>query len=360
MRPAGIKYQNRISTEAVDGWWWFRCQRGHSETKRFKHKGDAVTWRTKHDAAFHTEMLRELGIRAAFVNPTLEEVCEAFLEDIRALEAQGSRSDKTTEYYEGIVGFLYEHLGRTSFVADINSRAGALYYVRQRKGQGRARTWKHLRALQTILAHAEIAVNWKIPTDAIKPELSHRELTPLSPEEIKAFFAHMKPESDERDYALAKLRLGLRGVELRKLKVGDYDVEEKLLRFVLHAKRKTFQHLQAVPSDTAAMIERRIEGKPPQALIFTCDGRPILDSSFRKRYLRASEAAGIDPPVGSIDQRFRHEHLTAGVDSNDPFAVMKAIGHRTIATTLSYRLNKHELELLRAVAENTAASLLID
>jgi site-specific recombinase XerC len=350
-RPAGIKYKDRVSTKAVAGSWWFRCQCARAVSRRFATRSDAVVFRSEHDALHHDGgLLRKLGVKKLRVVPTISEVVDRYLDYVRSLEADGVRDHKTVLFYEGIGHHLKEALG------DVACDEFEPYdYVRSRKGKGRARTVKHLKALQTMLRHARQPVNWLVPVDDIRPKKKQR--MKRTADELARFVAAMAPQSDERDWVVAKLRLGLRNEEMRDLRVSAYDAKERLLSFELKAKRKRLAHVVALPDEEeiVEIFERRTRGKRPSDLVFTVDGRRVLESSFRKRFLRASERAKLKTPITG---EFRHHFITAGLEgTGSPYEMMKAIGHRYVTTTLGYRLERPEVEQLRKAA-NAAASQL--
>jgi integrase len=357
--PKGARFSDRIAQ--VGGQFWFVCQRkrsrsGHGRIVReFAHKADAVAFRSQHDALEHTS----LGIRLqSHLLPTIRTMylgiaAEKFIAEMEELVADGKRHPKTLAHYREVVRYLLAGFGFGFAVHDINKEK-IRGYIRWRFKHGRTggdRIIKELKALQTIMRFSEVGVTWRIPHDDIRPEKKERPRR--DPETLLRFLAAMPVDSVERAFVATKLRTGMRNAELYDLRCRNVDLKAGVVRFILHNKRRPMAHTQPIRPDLAGVLRPFVDGKRAGDLVFTISGRQLQESSLRKRFIAASRAAGIDPPILSVGD-LRHWGITAASDRLGVKDVSRAIGHRSVSTTAGYLLNDGSDEAKNAVAATLA------
>lgn len=366
MRPLGLKYKSRIATR--DGRAYFVCARsGHGKIFRaFRSKKDAEEYRAVHDTVNHSRILRDLGIpqrdSASIPDVTLGDAFDEYIKHLERLEVDGLRDPGTVQYYRGIQGFLVEGFGHGAPLALIDRAAISVYtqWRRKRTDTRGARIVKELKALQTVARWKLGApLPWTIPHAEIRPV--KRQQKTVDPSQIRQFIEAMPPRSIERAYAVVKLHTGMREVELRNLTVGAVDLGKRTVSFLLHNKGGGAHELHVLPlTDDAVAVLRPLVNRKKRRVsewVFTIQGRKLQYSSLRKRFIAASENAGISPPIESIGA-FRHAAVTIATNTMGIEQVSRAIGHRSVRTTEGYlRGQASEMKRRRQVTEAIAKGL---
>jgi integrase len=176
------------------------------------------------------------------------------------------------------------------------------------------------------------------------PAKAHRELRPLSAQQVRDFLAGIAGDRLEALY-LAALGTGLRQGELLALRWQDVDLERGDLA-VSHTLQRGTRSLAEPKTDrarrtlrlprqvTAALLAHRSRQSivPLVGLIFTTQHGTALDSRNVTRYLQRHLAR-----LGLPHQRFhdlRHAFATLMIESGEDLGVVSRIlGHADFATT---------------------------
>ena len=155
----------------------------------------------------------------------------------------------------------------------------------------------------------------------------------LGPEETRALLAALPWSSPERAVAEIMVLTAGRLREVLRLRAGD--VEGAILRMrSFKGKEVAVRDHPITPRLRAVLASVLPPDSPPERHVILLNGRPPKEeASFRKRLLRASERAGIVPPVGGLAW-LRNAALTALVEGGAPIEVVSRIaGHASVKTT---------------------------
>lgn len=95
--------------------------------------------------------------------------------------------------------------------------------------------------------------------------------------------------------------------------------------------QKSMRRIQLDP-DTADIVRRRCEGKRHRDLVFTHNGQPWQPYTYRNRFTKAAETAGLD---NATIHWLRHTHVAWLAMAGAPLPeLQKRIGHADITTTI--------------------------
>jgi integrase len=363
-RPPGLKFSDRIAPYE-DGHYFF-CQRaGHSPLLRLipGMKKDAEAFRSAHDTAYHNMLLRHVGLKPAQLI-TVHRLCAEWLKHVQKLEIEGDLNHQTTAHYEYTCDILKEAFSRGERAGDLDpSRISRfVHWMKENRKKSKGPlTVKCLQTLRTMLAWKHIEPLWSIPYREIRPE-SVEQRDDLGPDLIARFIAHLPYGSLEHAVAAMKAHTGMRNIEIYEARVGDIDIEEKVIEPLLFnktAKRKK-RHVYPLTDELTEVLRPFVEGKPDDALLFTIEGRKLRKESLRGRFIKASTAAEIDPPIRAIKE-IRHEVVTVITDELDLGTASKWIGHDSEKTTKRFyyrdRRTKKKLDAKRQVAQLLARAI---
>jgi integrase len=356
--PSGLKWRDRIAWDRARA--YFLCQKKTEHPTRrkvgprvFKFRRDAIAFRAAHDSAFHTRLLSHLGIsphRQIQVGPLSDE----WLEHIRQLVERGRRDVQTLDHYLYIAKIL-----RAGFhpSEDLTALTPArisqfTHWHSENSATEGAVTIKALSALRTMLRWKGIEPTWKIPTEDIQPaEAPKRD---LEAELIVRLIAAMPKGSVEQAAAALKARTGMREVEIRKANVEDVDFSEKLIEPELRAKRKRKRHVYPLEDDVLELLLPFVSGKSPGDPLLDLGGRRLGESSLRVRLRRASERAGISPPIDSLGP-IRAEVATIVKERRGLKNAAEWMGHEDERVTSRWyvkdRISAKQLREMRRVAK---------
>jgi integrase len=185
---------------------------------------------------------------------------------------------------------------------------------------------------------------------------SEGKLQFYTPAQVHKLLAHAWSKMDKAIYTLAT-EAGPRLSEIRGLKVANVDFQVGILRFEDgfttkggHAGNKG-RRVRSVPmtAHVRAALAPFCEGKAGERLVFEHDakpGEPICGSSLYRRFISASERAGLSR-LRLHD--LRHTFGTQAIREFRVHEVQRLMGHRHITTT--------EIYLHYAPDENAAARL---
>jgi integrase len=169
--------------------------------------------------------------------------------------------------------------------------------------------------------------------DAPPLRIERRGRRVLGPEETRALLAALPWGSPERAVAEIMVLTAGRLREVLRLRAGD--VEGAILRMrSFKGKEVAVRDHPITPRLRAVLASVLPPDSPPERHVILLNGRPPKEeASFRKRLLRASERAGIVPPVGGLAW-LRNAALTALVEGGAPIEVVSRIaGHASVKTT---------------------------
>ena len=164
----------------------------------------------------------------------------------------------------------------------------------------------------------------------------------------------------KRDYAMLQVlsTYGVRGVQVRKLKLDDIQwAENRIIFRPAKGGKRIIQHLSAMVGNSLLdyLRESRPKHTPYQEVFLTCTdtARPLrqpqeLSSVVRKRL----DAAGIELPAGVSrgSHSFRHAFASRMVCGSQPFKhVADMLGHKILDSTMIY--TKIDLPALRQATQ---------
>lgn len=173
------------------------------------------------------------------------------------------------------------------------------------------------------------------------------------------------------DLVLAMAYLGLRWSELAALKVSDVDLARRRVRVVERAtevggrmdvaapKSRASQRSVAIPTVLSTVLERRVVGKPADALVFPApDGGYLRNGNWRARsgWSTATKELGLEGITPhDLRRTFGSLARSAGADLR---WIQRAMGHESITTTarIYAHLYDEELDVVAAALDRLATS----
>ena len=131
---------------------------------------------------------------------------------------------------------------------------------------------------------------------------------------------------------LLNLNSGLRKTELLKLKPGDCDFEEGLIRV---RETKTDEPREVAMNETSRLILQELVSTCTNEYLFTNPRTGTRYKDVKKAFKRLLQDAGID---NLWFHDIRHSFATAAGDSPDVSlpALAETLGHKSIKTTMIY------------------------
>lgn len=282
------------------------------------------------------------------------------------LVMRGKKDEKTVKDYRDIRARLTGILGASRALETIDLPTARLYVGRRLTGaiayNGRlvrttgARVLKELKFLERLAREAGVTLRWStkrhfeadLTEEAQKSPSARRA---VSPERAISFINNLSGTA--LAFVITKTLTVMRNEELYNLRVGDVDFVNGVIHYVARAKRKKIPTAALLSPEVRAALEPLTNDRPDDAWLFTCRGRKVQQSSFRKQFLRAAKAAGLGAMLGLSDQRepggvawIRHAVMTAlrpmiGID-----AVSKYANHSSVIVTEAvYDLDREALDL---------------
>lgn len=358
-----MDWEDRVG-ELANGRFIFRCKRqGHAElTRTFDVVDDACQFRTEHDITQHGDTPPVAYAASA----TIGSAADALIEHLEMLVIRGRKDEKTVKDYRDIRARLTSILGAGRTIESIDLNTARLYVNRRLSGgiryngrevkTGGARVLKELKFLERLARESGVTLRWSskkhfeadlvddVPKSGLKSQA-------VDPARVVAFINHLIGPA--KAFVLTKALTVMRNEELYNLRVGDVDLNAGLIRYVARAKRKRIATAALIPPELRTVLEPLITNRLADAWLFTCRGRKVKQSSFRRQFLRASAVAGLGKLLRLEDDRqlggvswIRHAVMTAlrpkvGVD-----AVSKYANHSSVTVTESvYDLDREALEL---------------
>jgi integrase len=288
------------------------------------------------------------------------------------LAARGKKDWKTVKDYRDIRARLTEVFGAGRSLETIDLSAARSYVNRRLTGSieynGRrvrtsgARVLKELKFLERLARESSVILKWSTKKhfeDDLTDEVGKttRKKRAVTPEQVVAFIQNLSGAA--RAFVITKVLTVMRNEELYNLRVGDVDLQADLIHYIALAKRKRIATVAILPPEVRDAVLPLMKGRPADGWLFTCEGRKVQQSSFRKQFLKASKAAALGEALGlGEDQELggvswiRHAVMTAlrpriGVD-----AVSKYANHSSVTVTEEvYDLDKEALELKSQAVE---------
>ncbi|MDH4227032.1 MAG: site-specific integrase [Deltaproteobacteria bacterium] len=202
----------------------------------------------------------------------------------------------------------------------------------------------HIVPLKEMLKHA---VRWgylkENPAEHVeKPRVEHKEMDFLSPEEIRLFLQHVRPEYYA--FFLMAVLTGLRRGELLGLTWGDIEFATNTIhvrralykdQFITPKSKNSKRKVIMTPLLASILKEHKLKSIPNEMdLIFTkCNGKPLDPDKFvRTEFLPALRRAGLRR-VRFHDLRHTFATLLISQGENVKF-IQSQLGHASIQTTL--------------------------
>jgi len=369
MRQEVSDFRDRIG-KMGDGRSLFRCRRGpHGEvTRTFESRIEAERFRSAHDVEQHGDT----PPIANAARSTIGSTSEALIQHMEVLVIKDKKDSKTVKDYRDITKRLVSFFGAGRTLETIGLEAARDYVRRRLTGvivyNGRqvqtsgARVLKELKFLERLARESGVTLRWSTKKHfkddlAESAEATARKRKAVTPKQANAFIANLK--GDDRAFVITKALTLMRNQELYNLRVRDIDLKAGLIRYIACAKRKKVATVALLPPEVRAEILPLMTGRTPDAWLFTCEGRKVQQSSFRKRFVKASKAAGLGEAMELDDDKelggvgwIRHAVMTAlrprvGID-----AVSKYANHASVAVTEAiYDLDKEALDLKSQAVE---------
>jgi integrase len=359
--PTGLKFKDRHAYH--EGRHYFQCNRGHKRIRlQFISKADYERARAQHDAEAH-DVERSWQRAPGVTRITVGSLVEDFNDHIHKLYLAGKRSRATVLGYEGIGRMLVSGFGELTHIETIDRQAVS-DYIEWRRSRKPDRGWrtptggaviaKELTALRTML-HWKTGYfpPWAVPLDEIRPK--KRKARSYTVDQLVRFVRSMPEGSVERGVCTLKLHTGLRSVEIFSLRVGDVDLPNRRIEFILRNKKGNDEESFAILTETVVeAIAPLMKGKRKGELVFTLrNGAPLTHWSLRKRLAAASRKAKITPPIVAIGA-FRAEAITAlsETEGMELHEISQAIDHKSVKTT-----EKHYVRRKAAAVERRKARM---
>lgn len=309
---------------------------------------------------------------------TIGSAADALIEHLEMLVTRGRKDEKTVKDYRDIRARLSAVFGAGRVLETIDLAAVRMYVSRRLTGSieyngrqvrtGGARVLKELKFLERLARESRIAFHWSTKkhfeadlTDDARTVATDKR--PIPPAKVTAFINHLSGVA--RAFVITKALTVMRNEELYSLRVGDVDVAAGVIHYIARAKRKRIPTVAVIAPELLCALKPLISGRAPEAWLFTCEGRKVRQSSFRKQFLKASATAGLGKYLGLSAREpggvawIRHAVMTAlrpkvGVD-----VVSKYANHSSVTVTETvYDLDREALEL-KAVAVQQVRKLLL-
>lgn len=168
----------------------------------------------------------------------------------------------------------------------------------------------------------------------IVPRREQKEPEWLTADELKAFVAVTSPQP--YDLAFKTLAwLGLRSGEVRRLRVGDVRLTDKLL-IIRQTKGKRDRALP-IPPPLLEAFQRHCVGRDDEALVFpSFTGKIIHRHKFNEHFSKHLQAAGITRK-GITPKSLRHSFVTHQFWRSTPAPIIRDLaGHSNLQITDRY------------------------
>jgi hypothetical protein len=361
--PKGLKFTRRLA-ETHDGWLFVCQRRGHPPLQKYLEttfKTDAESFRAAHDTAFHAPLFQHVGFEPA-KNIVIAQLCEEWLAHVEQMERDGIRKSQTTRHYDVCCQYVVDGMKaigvRTVRELDPSKVSAFIRWMRKSSKSEGALIVKTLSALKTMIRWKGLPADWRIPHDEIRAK--KREKRDLDSATIRRLIRAMTPGSVEEAVAYLKARTGARDVEIREATPEEFDLANGVFAPMLHSKRKQKRHVYALTDDVVAIVRPFVKGSKKGEPVFTLDGRPLQESSLRRRLIAASKRAKIKPPIRSLAP-IRAEVVTLVADSGSMKDAAAWIGHEDEQTSRRWyykdKLTAAKLKEKRRIAEVIARAI---
>ncbi len=168
----------------------------------------------------------------------------------------------------------------------------------------------------------------------------------------------MPEGSLERTVAEVQITTGLRPGDVFALREQDIDFEGRLIHLRMRKTRRGSSPGRAHAAGICQRLEHHLQAwlcspgrmRHVKGLVFHLNGRECTQQTFRRRFFKASEAAGIDPPIKYMG--VAHNMLAgwlenAGVNRDD---IATQLGHTSVELVPTYTRGYLPVDRLRELA----------
>lgn len=319
--PKGLKFENRLAKYGEG--WLFVCQRKkgipkHPPIQKFlptSFKTDAESFRAAHDTAFHSPLFAHVGFEPA-KNIAIKQLCKDWLDHVAELEKDGDMHPSTVRHYfyccDNLIVPAFEKIHvRTVRELDPSTVSASVRWMKHNTNSEGASITKALTALRTMIRWRGLRCDWVIPSREIHAK--RREKRDLDAKTVVRFIRAMPPGTLERAAAVLKARTGARDIEIYDARKDEFTfgltakIDGKHVVFglfapMLHSKRRQKPHVYVLTADVVSEIAPLVQAAPAGGRVFRWveSDRRVTADGMRKRYIRASKLAGIDPPIQSL------------------------------------------------------------
>ena len=319
--PKGLHFEDRLAR--YRGGWLFVCQRTrgipkHPPLQKFlgtSFKTDAEAFRAAHDTAFHSPLFAHVGFEPAR-NIAIKKLCAEWKDHVAELEKDGDMHPSTVRHYfycadKMIIPAFEAAHARTVREINPSTVSAAVRWMKHNTDSEGSSITKALTALRTMIRWKGLPCDWVIPSREIHPK--RREKRDLDAATVVRFIGAMKKGSLERVAAVLKARTGARDVEIYEARKDEFtfdlstEIDGKPVTFglfapTLHSKRRQKPHVYVLTDDVVAEVRALVDAAPTGGRVFRWvdSDRPVTADGMRKRFIRASKTAEIDPPIQSL------------------------------------------------------------
>ncbi len=330
--------------------------------RRFRDRETAIEYQRR--AKLKDTLLRDGLGRPRKRIPTVLELIDEYLRDCEKRVMQGTLADSTYTYYHeraaGWHAWILKGLKQPTLRPDELDPSKISAYVGWRTshklGKGRRTAGpviarKDLAFLRRLYAWKALHPEWRIP--AHLPTRGKPKRPGLEPEQMLAMLEQMPEGTLERTVAEVQITTGLRPGDVFALREQDIDFDAGLIRLQMlktdrpHAVgigQRLEHHLRAWLCSPGRM--RHVKG-----LVFHLSGRPCTQQTLRRRFYKASQAVGIEPPIeymGVARNLVARWLRNAGVTADD---IAMQLGHASTDLVPTYTRGHLPIDRLREVAE---------
>lgn len=348
-RVSGLTFRDRVAARP-DGKLVFRCTgTGHKPiTRTVEGTRKLKALIADHDREYHEN---DATAADAPRHEPLGPLLKRYLDDRELQWRDNVIREDTLDYYRDRAEALLSVWPRSKNTAALTQEDVNSYVAVRREGRrgksrrdARAAIRRDLEFLRTVVIWAGIAPKWKVPSrKAVGAPVRPKPKRQPSAEELSAFLNALPLGSVVRGFVIAKLFTGLRDEELYAANVGDVVRNADgsgALPYRERAKQSEEMRTAVLLPIVMEAIAPLMAGQTPETPLFRLRGRRLAKQRLRYPLVKASETAGIDPPITSTSfLRARYATLAFDILGARIGLVSQSLEHRNTATTERHYLD---------------------